>query len=236
MNAIRRMALTALGVTLTLGFGLVGRSGAHDGHGQQHGAPLHGGKVAMTKEYHFEVVFARDGLKVFPRTHEDQPIDASQLTGTAAFHYRNAPKPWFERTLVASAASPGQAGFSLGTTIDLSKVPTTGTTVTFQVEGLPAAAEPTATFSVPFALASSGAIVVAKATKADMRAITAQRVCPVSMNDLLVMGTPVKVSRGDKSIFLCCKACLKEIQANPDKFLAASAAALGGAGHEHHHH
>jgi hypothetical protein len=235
MNAIRRMSLTALGVTLTLGIGLVGRSGAHEGHGQQHGAPLHGGTVAMTKEYHFEVVFTKDDLKVFPRTHEDQPIDASRLTGTATFYYPNVPKPWFERTLVASA-SPGHAGSSIGTTINLSKVPTTGTTVTFRVDGLPAAAEPSATFTVPLALASSGTIVVATATRADMNAVAAQKVCPVSMHDLSSMGTPVKVSRGDKSIFLCCKACLKEIQANPDKFLAASAAAPAAAGHEHHHH
>jgi hypothetical protein len=170
----------------------------------------------MTKEYHFEVVFTKDGLKVFPRTHEDQPIDASRLTGTATFYHQNSPKPWFERTLVASAASPGQVGSSLGKTINLSRVPTTGTTVTFQVEGLPAAAEPSATFTVPFTLASSAAITIATATRADMNAIAAQKVCPVSMHDLLSMGTPVKVSRGDKSIFLCCKACLKEIQANPE--------------------
>ena len=105
--------------------------------------------------------------------------------------------------------------------------------MSFRVEGLPEAAEPTATFIVPFALASSGAIVLAKATKADEKAIAAQKVCPVSKEDLFAMGGPLKVSRGEKSVFICCKGCLKELQANPDKFLGASAAE---AKHEHPDH
>jgi hypothetical protein len=230
MHMNGRKSLTVFGVALTLGLGSVGLSRAHDGH--EHGAPLHGGKVAMTKEYHFEVVFAKDGLKVYPRTHEDKPLDASRLTGTATFFHPNSPKPWFERKLAASA-SPGQAASSIGTTIDLSKVPATGAKVSFRVEGLPEAAEPTATFTVPFATAPSGAIVFAKASKADEKAIAAQKVCPVSREDLFAMGGPLKVSRGEKSLFICCKGCLKELQANPERFLGAPAAE---AKHEHPDH
>lgn len=228
-----KKSLAVLGVSLVLGLGSAGPSKAQDGHEHKHGAPLHGGKVAMTQEYHFEVVFAKDGLKVYPRTHEDKPIDASRLTGTASFYHPNSPKPWFERKLAATAASPGQAASSIGTTIDLSKVPATGAKVEFKVDGLPEAAEPTATFTVAFALASPGGIVFAKATKADEKAIAAQKVCPVSKEDLFAMGGPLKVSRGDKSTFICCKGCLKELQANPDKFLGAPAA---DAKHDHHDH
>ena len=91
--SINRFTTTAASLALALG----GLASADDGH--KHGAPLHGGKVAMTKEYHFEVVFAKDGLKVYPRSHEDQPVDASRLTGTATFYHPNSPKPWFERKL-----------------------------------------------------------------------------------------------------------------------------------------
>jgi hypothetical protein len=210
--------LTTLGSILALG----GLALADDGH--KHGAPLHGGKVAMTQEYHFEVVFAKDGLKVYPRTHEDKPIDASRLTGTATFYHPNSPKPWFERKLAATAASPGQAVASIGTTIDLSKVPATGARVEFKVAGLPEVAEPTATFAVPFAFAASNEIVFTKATKADEKAIAAQKVCPVSKEDLFSMDGPLKVSRGEQSTFICCKGCLKELQANPDKFLGSAAA------------
>ncbi len=241
MHMIARKSPTAFGVALALGLGSVGLSRAQDGHEHKHGAPLHGGKVAMTQEYHFEVAFAKDGLKVFPRTHEDKPIDASHLTGTATFYHPNSPKPWFERKLAASAASPGQAASSLGTAVDLSKVPAPGAKVTFRVEGLPEAAEPTATFTVPFSLASAGQIVFSKATQADAKAVAAQKICPVSREDLFAMGGPLKVSRGDKSIFICCKGCLEEIQANPDRFLGAAAAPgttkahTGQAPHDHSH-
>ena len=201
--------------------------------GPKHGAPLHGGKVAMTKEYHFEAVFTKDGLKVYPRSHEDKPVDASKLTGTATFYHPNSPKPWFERKLAASPATPGQSVSFLGTTTDLSKVPATGAKVVFKVDGLPEAAETTATFTVPFALATNGEIVVTKATKADEKAIAAMKTCPVSKEDLDSMGGPLKVSRGDKSIFICCKGCLKDIQANPDKFLGKVAATAPHGDHKH---
>ena len=234
MHMIGRNSLTVFGVALTLGLGSVGLSRAHDGH--EHGAPLHGGKVAMTKEYHFEVVFAKDGLKVFPRSHEDRPIDASRLSGTATFYHPSSPKPWFERKLAPAAGSPGKAPSSIGTVVDLSKVPTTGAKVEFKVEGLPEAAETTASFSIPFAVASGGELVVTKATKDDAKAVAALKNCPVSKEDLGSMGGPLKVTRGDKSTFICCKGCLKEIQANPDKFLGAQASAPAAKGEHDHKH
>src|SRR5437773_3759725 len=126
MHEIRQYSLAAFGVALAIGLGSVGLSRAHEGHEHKHGAPLHGGKVTMTKEYHFEVVFAKNGLTVYPRTHEDQPIDASRLTGTATFYHPNSPRPWFERKLTASVASPGRAPTSIGTRANLSTVPATG--------------------------------------------------------------------------------------------------------------
>jgi hypothetical protein len=80
---------------------------------------------------------------------------------------------------------------------------------------------------------------VAKTTAADQRAIAAQRVCAVSGEDLGSMGPPLKVSRGEQSTFICCKGCLKEIQANPDRFLRAAAApgvTPAHNGHDHHDH
>jgi YHS domain-containing protein len=34
------------------------------------------------------------------------------------------------------------------------------------------------------------------------------------------MGTPIKVMVGDKPIYLCCKGCIKKIEAEPAKYLA----------------
>ncbi len=62
-------------------------------------------------------------------------------------------------------------------------------------------------------------ITVTNATQADASAIAAQKVCPVMDEPLGGMGTPIKVMVGDKPIYLCCKGCIKKIQAEPAKYL-----------------
>ena len=225
LNRFRTLAT----VVTVFAFGVVVAALADDG-AKKHGAPLYGGKVTMTKEYHFEVVFAKDGFKVFPRDHEDKLLDASKLTGTATFYHPNSPNVWFERKLTAIPAAPGRPVSFLGNTIDLSRVPATGAKVEFQIAGLPEEAEKTATFTVPFAVpvpivlappAPKGQIFVGTSTKADAPAIAVQKVCPVSREPLGSMGAPLKVSRDGKAIFLCCKNCLKQVQTNPDKYFGA---------------
>ena len=34
------------------------------------------------------------------------------------------------------------------------------------------------------------------------------------------MGPPIKVMLGDRMVFVCCDACIEELKANPDKYLA----------------
>ncbi|QDV82146.1 hypothetical protein [Stieleria magnilauensis] len=63
-------------------------------------------------------------------------------------------------------------------------------------------------------------ITVTTATQADAAGIAAQRVCPVMDEPLGSMGTPIKVMVSDKPIYLCCKGCIKKIQAEPAKYLA----------------
>ncbi len=63
-------------------------------------------------------------------------------------------------------------------------------------------------------------ITVATATAADADAIARQKVCPVMDEPLGSMGNPIKVTVGDKPLFLCCKGCIKKIEAEPAKFLA----------------
>lgn len=63
-------------------------------------------------------------------------------------------------------------------------------------------------------------ITVTNATQADAALIAQQKVCPVMDEPLGGMGNPIKVMVGDKPIFLCCKGCIKKIQAEPGKYLA----------------
>ncbi|WP_417739380.1 hypothetical protein [Rosistilla oblonga] len=63
-------------------------------------------------------------------------------------------------------------------------------------------------------------ITVTTATQADAAAIAAQKACPVMDEPLGGMGTPIKVMVGGKPIYLCCKGCIKKVQAEPAKYLA----------------
>jgi hypothetical protein len=226
MSETARKSVTAFGLALALGLGLVGLSRAHDG--REHPAATHGGTLEKTEHYQFEVVCASDGLKVYPRGTDGKALDASKLTGTATFYHPNSPQPWFERKLKAVASGAGRAPESLDLGIDMSKAPAKGVKVALEVAGLPDPAEPKATFTVPFAAPvkalAPAVITYGRATSADHAAIDAQRVCKISGQDLFGMGGPLKVSRGDKSIFICCRSCLKKIQANPDKYLGATSA------------
>ena len=63
-------------------------------------------------------------------------------------------------------------------------------------------------------------ITVTTATEADAALVNRQAKCPVMDEPLGSMGQPIKVMVGDKPIFLCCKGCIKKIQAEPAKYLA----------------
>jgi len=74
-------------------------------------------------------------------------------------------------------------------------------------------------------------ITVTSATEADAELIARQKLCPVMDEPLGGMGNPIKVTIGDKPIFLCCKGCIKKVKADPAKYLAmvyGEAAEAGG--------
>jgi len=47
-----------------------------------------------------------------------------------------------------------------------------------------------------------------------------QHFCPVSGDMLGEMGEPVKVTVKGQDVWLCCEGCKKDIEANPDEYLA----------------
>jgi hypothetical protein len=191
---------------------------------QDQGTPgPHGGRLQRTGHYQFEAVFTADGLRVFPYGLNGKPLDAAKLTAKATFYHPSSPRPWFSRPL-----SAGHTPGSLDCAINLSRVPAAGVKVTFEVGRLPDPAEPAASFTAPFALAQAAApapapatITYGPATQADQAAINAQRFCPVSRKPLGAMGGPIKVTRGDRSVFLCCQGCLGKVTANPDAYFGA---------------
>ena len=186
--------------------------------------PQHGGVVSSTDAYRFEVVFERTGLKVYPLTRDGKPIDAPGLAGTATFYHPNSPKPWFSREL---GRGSGKRSTSLDLAMGLASVPETGAKVTFKITGLADAAEPAAEFTTPVRFvaaarpAAPAVLAFTVATKADERAIAAQRVCKVSGESLGSMGVPIKATLGASSTFLCCRGCMAKVQADPNRFLSA---------------
>lgn len=235
MRTTGKASFGALVATLAVA-ALAATGSAHDGH--DHGGARQGGSEAKTKRHHFEAIITASGVTLYAHGPEGKTLDAARLAATVTFYHPNAPdNPWFSRELKPSAAKAGSPVDSLTLTADLASVPASGVRVAFRVTGLSDPAEPEANFSVPFAISRPAELTVAKATAADGKAIAAMKLCPVSNEDLGSMGGALKVSRGEKATFVCCKGCLKQIQANPEKYLGTSAKVpAAAANHEHHDH
>ena len=56
--------------------------------------------------------------------------------------------------------------------------------------------------------------------EADRELAVAQKICPVGGEALGWMGKPYKTAVDDRTVFLCCEACDKQLQEDPEKFLA----------------
>lgn len=54
----------------------------------------------------------------------------------------------------------------------------------------------------------------------DRAAAKKQKTCPVGGGDLGSMGTPKIVEVKGQKVFICCEGCRKELEEDPDKFLA----------------
>ena len=63
-------------------------------------------------------------------------------------------------------------------------------------------------------------MAVTTATAADEAPVRAQGTCPVLNTRLGSMGTPIKVTHGGRSLFLCCQGCVSKFEQNPDYYFA----------------
>ena len=175
--------------------------------------------MASTARHHFEVVFKADGIRVTPHGERLQAHEIAGLKARVFFLMPGAKTfsdPYNLQPVPSRTTGQEASADCLGLDMDLTGVPAEGTRVTFQVWGLSDPAEPKAEFTVPFAISQPAEIVTAKATEADKLGVAAQATCPIGGDDLNAMGGPIKVSRGDESLFVCCQGCLDPIKAEPD--------------------
>lgn len=61
------------------------------GHSHER-ASLHGGTVAVTKEHHFETVFAADGVRIYLYSRDQAPLEVEDARGTAKLRYQDGTK------------------------------------------------------------------------------------------------------------------------------------------------
>jgi predicted small lipoprotein YifL len=61
---------------------------------------------------------------------------------------------------------------------------------------------------------------MAKLSDADRQTAMAQGVCPVTGEALGSMGRPIKVTQGDRHLFVCCAGCEEEAKEKFDEFYA----------------
>ena len=66
----------------------------------------------------------------------------------------------------------------------------------------------------------------------DQTLASAQKLCPVSDDELGSMGNPIKEMVQGEPVFLCCKGCIKKLHANEEKYLARVAELKKGSGSE----
>ena len=62
--------------------------GKADGHSHEQ-AELHGGKVIMTGQHHFETVFALDGIRIYKYSADQAPLMMQKTGGTANLKYKD---------------------------------------------------------------------------------------------------------------------------------------------------
>ena len=80
----------------------------------------------------------------------------------------------------------------------------------------PSAVRPT----TPDDEAATIAAAMGKLSPEDRKLAQAQRTCPILNTPLGAMGVPVKLTIDGKPVFLCCKGCIAEAQADPARTLA----------------
>jgi hypothetical protein len=229
MTSLDRTRIALYGGVVAIGLGLISVAIAQEGH---HATAPHGGTIAMKSNHHFEAVFSKDGITLYPMTAAHKPVDGTHLSARATFYQPNSPTSWFSQRLHAGA---GPGAKPLVAEVDLSQVPSRGVTVTFQVAGLPDPHERSATFTVPFSFEGVVPVTFATATPADESAVKAQKLCVAAGGDLNAMGTPLKVTHGEQSVFVCCEECVKKVQTDPDRYFGAKVAPAAGAASQHQH-
>lgn len=181
----------------------------HSPQQEMHAAPTagpHGGTLRQVGSLQFETLVSQAGIQMFVFDRDGQPLSVEGSRGLTSLRIEGSAKRYRYDLL-----PDGKGG--LAAPANLSQIVGRQIEIDFQLVGLPGSG------NRPLNLQEVTTIPAGKQQLAEA-AIARQKICPVSGKPLGSMGEPVKVMVGDKPIYLCCKGCVKKVQAQPAEYLA----------------
>ncbi len=201
----------------------------HEAHANSHTTPQemraapsagpHGGSLRQVGSLQFETIVSQAGIQMFVFDRDGQPLSVEAGRGVASLRIEGNAKRYRYDLL-----PDGKGG--LAAPVNLSQITGRQIELDFQLVGLPGSGnrplnlQEVTTIPVGKQQLAAAAILVTTSTAVDAARIAQQATCPVMDEPLGSMGQPVKVLVGDKPIYLCCKGCVKKVQAQPAKYLA----------------
>ncbi len=223
--------------------GCMGGHGGHAGHdngsaGHQHAAsddhaghdhdaaaapsaphPHHGGQLTVMPPLKFEVLYLPKEARVYLYGPDGQAETARNVQGEITLLARRSDRA-VRVPLHCVAAAPGSQPDYLSAAVDLGNIKNGDLTANLRLAHLPWPTRPEATFAQSVVVSKAQPqVVLAALGPDDQAAIARQRVCPVTGARLGSMGEPIKVLIHGQPLYLCCKACLHKVQANPAAYL-----------------
>ena len=178
----------------------------------------HGGTIKRVGEMQIETAISQGGIELYLLDNQSQPVSAEQSRGAVSLRVEGNAKRYRYDLL------PDGKG-RLTSLVNLSRVAGQQIELAIQLAGIPGSESRRITFTEVTTVPNEGAterpqVTVSRATEADKSLIAKQANCPVMDEPLGSMGGPIKVMVGDKPVFVCCKGCIKKVQAKPAEYVA----------------
>ena len=175
---------------------------------------LHGGEVQQVGDFMVETLIEPGGLHLFITDRSGKTLDLSGARGLATLQFEGKTKR-YRYDLFPDVQEDKRTG-SMAVTVDLSHMAGRNVKVSYQLVGIQASQRRPLQFS-------AAALVPMTEAQKVAAAIEAQRVCPVSGLTLGSMGSPIPITVGNQTVYVCCKGCINAVKSKPEKYLVTAA-------------
>lgn len=174
-------------------------------HTPQDGAAGERGVMRVSGEHQFEVVCTSNGLQVYVRDRQGQPVQTQNVRGHVRVSSAGDPRTF--RYDIYPTPTETNVSSSLYLALDSSRLGDQPATAVIELYGLSPR---------PVSLTAK----LRRSPTPEQTAIRQQRICPVSGQLLGSMGQAPVVRIGERDIFVCCAGCTDALKARPELYLA----------------